>query len=246
MRPPRRNFWGYSTAAFFAPMARYSDAVARGDPGGSACTELKALVRECHARGIEVFMDVVFNHTAEGNQHGPSISLRWSSLADAGADIPSVLAICGIWLRWGWTARQESAGAACTSACQAASLRSACHTPMVPSCPQQRCWEDAELLAPQGRGQPPVLHAGARGRVLQTTAAAATPSTATTLSSASSCWTACATGSASTTSTASGARLHAASRAVLAASQAARVLWRFSGACTLGGAPEACRLTATP
>lgn len=75
-KPERYNFWGYSTAAFFAPMARYSSAVAQGGPGQAAAHELKLLVRECHARGMEVLMDVVFNHTAEGNQQGPSISLR--------------------------------------------------------------------------------------------------------------------------------------------------------------------------
>ena len=75
-KPERFNFWGYSTAAFFAPMARYSSSLAQGGPGQAAAHELKLLVRECHARGIEVIMDIVFNHTAEGNQQGPSISLR--------------------------------------------------------------------------------------------------------------------------------------------------------------------------
>lgn len=74
----RRNFWGYSTAAFTAPMARYSSDVAAGRPGGAACAEFKRLVRECHKRGIEVVADIVLNHTAEGNQQGPYISLRWA------------------------------------------------------------------------------------------------------------------------------------------------------------------------
>ncbi|KAK9824321.1 hypothetical protein WJX72_009436 [[Myrmecia] bisecta] len=72
----RFNFWGYSTVAFFAPMARYSQAAQEGQPGQSVINEFKLLVRECHARGIEVILDVVFNHTAEGNEMGPSLSFR--------------------------------------------------------------------------------------------------------------------------------------------------------------------------
>ena len=85
-KPERFNFWGYSTAAFFAPMARYSSAVAQGAAGQAAGHELKLLVRECHARGMEVIMDVVFNHTAEGNQRGPSISLRLPPGTRSGLD----------------------------------------------------------------------------------------------------------------------------------------------------------------
>jgi isoamylase len=68
----RCNFWGYSTLGFFAPMARYAAAPA----GEGAGAELKALVRACHAAGVEVILDVVFNHTAEGNEQGPTVSLR--------------------------------------------------------------------------------------------------------------------------------------------------------------------------
>ena len=100
--PERFNFWGYSTAAFFAPMARYSSAVAQGAPGQAAGHELKLLVRECHARGMEVIMDVVFNHTAEGNQQGPSISLRLppgsclvAGFADCAVRAPGLRASCG-------------------------------------------------------------------------------------------------------------------------------------------------------
>ncbi|CAI9099136.1 OLC1v1035913C4 [Oldenlandia corymbosa var. corymbosa] len=64
------NFWGYSTVNFFSPMKRYSSA------GADAIKEFKTLVREAHKRGIEVIMDVVFNHTAEGNENGPIISFR--------------------------------------------------------------------------------------------------------------------------------------------------------------------------
>ena len=68
----RVNFWGYSTIGFNAPMARY----AASPPGAGAADEVKALVRACHAAGVEVILDVVFNHTAEGNEQGPTISLR--------------------------------------------------------------------------------------------------------------------------------------------------------------------------
>jgi isoamylase len=68
----RCNFWGYSTLGFFAPMARYAAA----PPGEAAAAELKSLVRACHAAGVEVILDVVFNHTAEGNEQGPTVSLR--------------------------------------------------------------------------------------------------------------------------------------------------------------------------
>ncbi|EIE26827.1 glycoside hydrolase [Coccomyxa subellipsoidea C-169] len=72
----RYNYWGYSTVGFFAPMARYSAAAAAGRPGADIVNEFKTLVKECHRRGIEVILDVVFNHTAEGNENGPSISFR--------------------------------------------------------------------------------------------------------------------------------------------------------------------------
>ena len=72
----RVNFWGYSTVAFFAPMARFSAAAAGGGGGQAVIDEFKTMVRECHKAGIEVILDVVFNHTAEGNERGPSISFR--------------------------------------------------------------------------------------------------------------------------------------------------------------------------
>lgn len=61
---------------FFAPMARYSAAAAAGGGGQAVVDEFKTMVRECHKAGIEVILDVVFNHTAEGNERGPSISFR--------------------------------------------------------------------------------------------------------------------------------------------------------------------------
>ncbi|MFN5514551.1 MAG: glycogen debranching protein GlgX [Cyanobacteriota bacterium] len=66
------NYWGYSTVGFFAPKAGYA---ATGKLGMQV-DELKALVKELHKNGIEVILDVVFNHTAEGNERGPTISFR--------------------------------------------------------------------------------------------------------------------------------------------------------------------------
>ncbi|MCA9298637.1 MAG: hypothetical protein KDA28_06200, partial [Phycisphaerales bacterium] len=66
------NYWGYSTVGFFAPKAGYA-ATGRF---GMQVDELKTLVRELHRNGIEVILDVVFNHTAEGDETGPTISFR--------------------------------------------------------------------------------------------------------------------------------------------------------------------------
>lgn len=66
------NLWGYSTLAFFAPMSRYA---ASHEPG-AAVTEFKMLVKALHAAGIEVILDVVFNHTAEGPFNGPVYNFR--------------------------------------------------------------------------------------------------------------------------------------------------------------------------
>lgn len=96
----RFNFWGYSTVNFFSPMGRYSSA-GLSNCGLGAINEFKYLVKEAHKRGIEVtltgencefvlqilvysllivhwqvIMDVVFNHTAEGNENGPILSFR--------------------------------------------------------------------------------------------------------------------------------------------------------------------------
>jgi isoamylase len=66
------NYWGYNTLAFFAPDARYaSTPTAEG-----AVREFKRMVRTLHASGIEVILDVVYNHTAEGSHLGPTLSLR--------------------------------------------------------------------------------------------------------------------------------------------------------------------------
>jgi isoamylase len=66
------NYWGYNTLAFFAPDVRYS---AAGTPQESV-REFKTMVRALHAAGIEVILDVVYNHTAEGSELGPTVSLR--------------------------------------------------------------------------------------------------------------------------------------------------------------------------
>jgi isoamylase len=67
-----RNYWGYNTLNYFAPDARYSS---DGDRGGQVA-EFKAMVKAMHAAGIEVILDVVYNHTAEGNHLGPTLSFR--------------------------------------------------------------------------------------------------------------------------------------------------------------------------
>ena len=69
---PRRNYWGYDPLAFFAPHRGY----ASGTEPGCQVREFKELVRALHAAGIEVILDVVFNHTAEGNQLGPTLSFK--------------------------------------------------------------------------------------------------------------------------------------------------------------------------
>ncbi|XP_042497660.1 isoamylase 1, chloroplastic-like [Macadamia integrifolia] len=69
------NFWGYSTVNYFSPMTRYAS-LGILNCGRNAINEVKVLIREAHKRGIEVIMDVVFNHTAEGNENGPILSFR--------------------------------------------------------------------------------------------------------------------------------------------------------------------------
>jgi isoamylase len=67
-----RNYWGYNTIGFFAPQNSYSST---GDLGQQV-QEFKGMVRAMHDAGIEVILDVVYNHTAEGNHLGPTISFR--------------------------------------------------------------------------------------------------------------------------------------------------------------------------
>ncbi len=66
------NYWGYSSLGFFAPHAAY----ASSDQRGGQVAEFKELVKALHRVGIEVILDVVYNHTTEGNEQGPTLSLR--------------------------------------------------------------------------------------------------------------------------------------------------------------------------
>ena len=66
------NYWGYNTLGFFAPEGRYS---AAGSRGGQVA-EFKGMVQALHAAGLEVLLDVVYNHTAEGNHFGPTLAFR--------------------------------------------------------------------------------------------------------------------------------------------------------------------------
>ncbi len=75
-----RNYWGYNSIGFFAPDMRYA---ASGD-----VTEFKTMVKRFHSAGIEVLLDVVYNHTAEGNHLGPTLSFR-------GIDNPSYYRLVG-------------------------------------------------------------------------------------------------------------------------------------------------------
>jgi glycogen operon protein len=64
-----RNYWGYNTIGFFAPEPRYFSS-------GAGLSEFKTMVRRLHEAGLEVILDVVYNHTAEGNHLGPTLSFR--------------------------------------------------------------------------------------------------------------------------------------------------------------------------
>jgi glycogen operon protein len=74
------NFWGYNSIGFFAPDARYSSSGVHGQQ----VTEFKTLVKTLHREGIEVILDVVYNHTAEGNELGPTLSFRGIVLSASG------------------------------------------------------------------------------------------------------------------------------------------------------------------
>ena len=67
-----KNYWGYSTIGFFAPHGEYSSS----GQFGQQVSEFKSMVRNLHAAGIEVILDVVYNHTAEGNHLGPTLCFR--------------------------------------------------------------------------------------------------------------------------------------------------------------------------
>jgi isoamylase len=66
------NYWGYNTLSYFAPTNRYAAMHIQQD----AVQQFKMMVAAMHEAGIEVILDVVYNHTAEGNQLGPTLSMR--------------------------------------------------------------------------------------------------------------------------------------------------------------------------
>jgi glycogen operon protein len=66
------NYWGYNSIAYFAPTARY----AVGGSLGQQVVEFKTMVKALHAVGLEVILDVVYNHTGEGDRHGPTVAFR--------------------------------------------------------------------------------------------------------------------------------------------------------------------------
>src|SRR5204863_1313798 len=66
------DYWGYNTLSYFAPDVRF----ATSDSPLDAAREFKMMVRALHAAGLEVILDVVYNHTAEGDHRGPTLSLR--------------------------------------------------------------------------------------------------------------------------------------------------------------------------
>ena len=75
------NYWGYNTIGFFAPHQGYSAAAHAGHGtdrhgAGGQVNEFKDMVKALHRAGIEVILDVVYNHTAEGNENGPTLSFR--------------------------------------------------------------------------------------------------------------------------------------------------------------------------
>src|SRR4051794_25072840 len=71
-----RNYWGYNTLGFFAPHAAYSSLAREEDRLGQQVQEFKSMVKALHAAGIEMILDVVYNHTAEGNHLGPTLSFK--------------------------------------------------------------------------------------------------------------------------------------------------------------------------
>ncbi|MDX3457277.1 glycogen debranching protein GlgX [Streptomyces sp. ME02-8801-2C] len=72
LRRDMKNYWGYNSIGYFAPHAGYAATGTAGQQVG----EFKRMVRALHAAGIEVILDVVYNHTAEADEHGPTLSLR--------------------------------------------------------------------------------------------------------------------------------------------------------------------------
>ena len=71
-----RNYWGYNTLGFFAPEPRYATAAAQAQGPAAVLEEVRGMVHLLHEAGLEVILDVVYNHTAEGGDGGPSLSWR--------------------------------------------------------------------------------------------------------------------------------------------------------------------------
>lgn len=71
-----KNYWGYSTLNFFAPEQRYFSGGQSGGQSGGELAEIKQMVRKFHDAGIEVILDVVYNHTCEGDHRGPTLSFK--------------------------------------------------------------------------------------------------------------------------------------------------------------------------
>jgi isoamylase len=76
VRRGMRNYWGYSTLGFFAPEPRYASAAARAAGPEAVLAELSAAIAALHGAGVEVLLDVVYNHTCEGGVDGPTVSWR--------------------------------------------------------------------------------------------------------------------------------------------------------------------------
>ena len=86
------NYWGYNTIGYFAPHAPYSSAGVCGEQ----VTEFKQMVKALHSAGLEVIIDVVYNHTAEGNHLGPTLSLKGSTIRRTTVWSPKINAF--IWI----------------------------------------------------------------------------------------------------------------------------------------------------
>ena len=76
MRQGKLNYWGYNTLAFFAAHAPYASAAAQAEGAAAVLREFKGMVRLLHEAGLEVILDVVYNHTAEEGRQGPTYSFR--------------------------------------------------------------------------------------------------------------------------------------------------------------------------
>ena len=83
-----RNYWGYNSIGYLAPHARYAATGRRGEQ----VQEFKGMVKALHRAGIEVILDVVYNHTAEGNHLGPMLASKASTTARTTAPCPTTRA----------------------------------------------------------------------------------------------------------------------------------------------------------